>query len=281
MQLCRDFGCSGGLAKYASMGRGSHKSVVRSTEWQPVSFFRIGTPKSSVLLRVLRKSGRSFRTSWQRASSTNARDSPIQKRELGHRVPLGAKFDEKSCPRNSDTEPTNSSFRTATPLHCKLSPPSFSASASVIMESFGMCSFRVAQASCWEGTWRVDITGELTRVPQECGRVQGWESVLVCWGVLEIPLLENKKGVLVCWFLVFGFLVVGFLVSWLLASWFESVLVSWFQSFKSPWILSVKYLYHITKCPFHICWKILISYPIFQTLFDGSSGFPGARPFRN
>ena len=28
-------------------------------------------------------------------------------------------------------------------------------------------------------------------VPQEGGRVQGWESV--CWGVLGIPLLENRK----------------------------------------------------------------------------------------
>ena len=33
------------------------------------------------------------------------------------------------------------------------------------------------------------------------GRVQGWESV--CWGVLGIPLLENKKRFLGCWSLFF------------------------------------------------------------------------------
>ena len=66
--------------------------------------------------------------------------------------------------------------------------------------------------------------------PQKRPGLQGWESV--CWGVLGIPLLENRKGFLVSWFLVSLFQ--GLLVSWFLSFlvyYFLAVLVSWFLGF--------------------------------------------------
>ena len=49
------------------------------------------------------------------------------------------------------------------------------------------------------------VSPKLPRVPQEGGRVQGWESA--CWGVLEIPLLENRTvcriyQISISWFLI-------------------------------------------------------------------------------
>ena len=68
---------------------------------------------------------------------------------------------------------------------------------------------------CWDHQTLTTID---TRVPQEGGRVQGWESV---WGVLGIPLLGK-----VYW-------VVGFLASWFLVSWFLVwFVVSLFRSFE-------------------------------------------------
>ena len=61
--------------------------------------------------------------------------------------------------------------------------------------------------------------------------MQGWESV--CFGVVGLPLLENKEGFLVSWFLVLFF--VGFLVSLFLGFMLFGFLVSKFLGFKVSW----------------------------------------------
>ena len=75
-------------------------------------------------------------------------------------------------------------------------------------------------------------------------------------------LSEDKK---VYWFL--GFLVsqfVGFVVSW-----FQSFLVSWFHWFFGFKVSEIhtfhsmffeRSWFHVTSCPYHVFWKILIPY---------------------
>ena len=77
------------------------------------------------------------------------------------------------------------------------------------------------------GAWNHSV-----RLQDHAGRVQGWRSV--CWGVLAIPPLENKKGFLD---VGFCFLVSGF--------WF----IGWSVSKN---MFPRKYLLHNTEFPFHV-----------------------------
>ena len=104
-----------------------------------------------------------------------------------------------------------------------------------------------------------------------------WKSFLASWCSVSCLLVSCFLGVLVSWFRrllvswfhsflvskILGCLVskfIGVKVSWLLA-WFQSFQASKFQTsfnvFKRDW-------FHITKCPFHVVWKILIPYRDFQ-----------------
>ena len=104
--------------------------------------------------------------------------------------------------------------------------------------------------------------------PLRGGLLQGWESV--CWGVVGIPLIENRK---VSWFLGFlGYWFLSFLASWFLGflvSWFLGLWVTWFLSFLVSWFLAslfqrflVSWLLGFFALKIHLmlCWKILIPY---------------------
>ena len=105
------------------------------------------------------------------------------------------------------------------------------------------------------------------------GRVQGWDSV--CWGVLRIPLLENKKK-----------------VSCVLGFWFLRFTDSWFLGFRVSWLLGFKNskkLWGLYKL-FGQYYQISISCSLididilpklFNTLLDGSTAFCGAHLFEH
>ena len=120
------------------------------------------------------------------------------------------------------------------------------------------------------------------------GQVQGWDSV--CWGVLGIPLVENKKGLRL---LVFCFK--DCMVVWLSAFmvfivlWFQDCLVSWFYRCMVLWFCSCMVLWFIVLwCyGFKNFTKLHISYfragidlisMIFKILLNESSGVFGASP---
>ena len=102
---------------------------------------------------------------------------------------------------------------------------------------------------------------------EECGRVQGWESV--CLGV---------RGFVDSWFLGFWFLGVlfscfrGFKVSRFLVSWFQrflGFLVSKFLGFKVSKHISCfwKIVIPYSQFLFDVFWKILIPYSRFSRIY--------------
>ena len=86
-------------------------------------------------------------------------------------------------------------------------------------------------------------------------------------------------GFMVFWF--YGFMVLrfyGFMVLWLygfMVLWFYGFLVLWFYGFVVSWFQE------LTKFPYHVFRKILISYPRLSKKRDGSSSLFGGRLFQN
>ena len=102
---------------------------------------------------------------------------------------------------------------------------------------------------------------------------RGWSGAgveMVCWRVLGIPLLENKKDVWCLGFLVFCFLIskfIGFLVSW-----FHSFLVSKFPRFNDP---------RLPHSHFMLFYRYWSHIRYFEAFIERIFGISGGRLFDN